>query len=77
MTLVEVWIENGRGLNILGFVLSTMHEIAEYSSSLVEWHVTAGIWALGLMRQIVALKIAIPVFTGGVQIEREELRSAE
>jgi molybdopterin-containing oxidoreductase family membrane subunit len=75
--LIGVWIEKGMGLIIPAFVPSTMHEIVEYSPSLVEWQVTAGIWALGLMVYTVALKIAIPVFTGEVQIDRAELSGDE
>lgn len=47
------------------------HEMVEYLPSLVEWKVTAGIWALGLMVFTVALKIALPVFTGKVTVDRE------
>jgi len=56
-----VWIEKGMGLIVPGFVPSTLHEMVEYLPSLVEWQVTAGIWAVGLMIYTVALKIAIPI----------------
>lgn len=61
LTLVGVWIEKGMGLIVPGFIPSTLHEVVEYSPSLMEWKVTAGIWALGLMVYTVALKIAVPV----------------
>ena len=67
---VGCWIEKGMGLIIPGFVPSTLHEVVEYTPSLVEWKVTAGIWALGLMIFTVALKIAIPILAG-----RERLRT--
>ena len=54
------------GLIIPGFIPSTLHEIVEYTPSLVEWKVTAGIWAFGLMVYTVALKIAIPILSGQV-----------
>lgn len=57
---VGVWIEKGMGLIIPGFIPSTLHEIVEYVPTLVEWKVTAGIWALGLMVLTVALKVALP-----------------
>jgi molybdopterin-containing oxidoreductase family membrane subunit len=38
-----------------------LHEIVEYFPSLVEWQITAGIWAWGLLILTVALKIALPV----------------
>ena len=64
MTFVGVWIEKGMGLIIPGFVPSTLHELVEYTPSIVEWKVTAGIWAFGMMIFTVALKIAVPVLKG-------------
>lgn len=61
---VGLWIEKGMGLIIPAFIPSTLHEIVEYSPSLTEWRVSAGIWALGLMVFTIALKIGIPIFTG-------------
>ncbi len=61
---VGLWIEKGMGLIVPAFIPSTLHEIVEYAPSLTEWRVTAGIWAFGLMVFTVALKIAIPIFTG-------------
>lgn len=61
---VGLWIEKGMGLIIPGFIPSTLHEIVEYVPSHVEWKVTVGIWALGMMIFTLALKIAIPVLTG-------------
>ncbi|MHC5113019.1 MAG: sulfate reduction electron transfer complex DsrMKJOP subunit DsrP [Planctomycetota bacterium] len=63
---VGIWIEKGLGLIVPGFVPSTLHEVVEYRPSLVEWKVTAGVWAFGLMVYTVALKIAIPILTGRV-----------
>ena len=59
--LFGVWIEKGMGLVVPGFVPSTLHELVEYSPGLVEWKITAGIWAFGLMIFIVSLKLALPV----------------
>jgi molybdopterin-containing oxidoreductase family membrane subunit len=56
------WVEKGMGLVVPGFIPSTLHEIVEYSPSLVEWKVSAGIWAFGLMILTVLLKLAINVF---------------
>jgi molybdopterin-containing oxidoreductase family membrane subunit len=77
MVFVGVWIEKGMGLIVPGFIPSTLHEIVEYSPSLVEWKVTAGIWALGLMVYTVALKIAVPVFTGKVTIKDGTLEKTD
>jgi molybdopterin-containing oxidoreductase family membrane subunit len=63
---VGIWIEKGMGLIIPGFVPSTLDQLVEYQPSLLEWQVTAGIWAFGLMIYTIALKIAIPVMRGKV-----------
>ena len=52
------------GLIVPGFIPSTLHEIVEYSPSLVEWKVTAGIWAFGFLLLTVMLKLVATVFTG-------------
>ncbi len=64
-----VWIEKGMGLIVPGFIPSTLHELVEYSPSLTEWKVTAGIWAFGLALLVVALKIALPVLSGRLRLE--------
>lgn len=63
LAFIGMWIEKGMGLIIPAFIPSTLHEIVEYAPSLVEWRVTVGIWAFGLMVYTVALKIAVGVFT--------------
>ena len=70
-----VWIEKGMGLIIPGFVPSTLHEIVEYTPSLTEWKVSAGIFAAGSMVLIVLLKTTLPVFTGEVSVARRSLTS--
>jgi Ni/Fe-hydrogenase subunit HybB-like protein len=62
LAFVGAWIEKGMGLIVPGFIPSTLHEIVEYTPSLTEWKVSAGIWAFGLMVLTVLLKIAIEVF---------------
>ncbi len=64
LCIVGIWIEKGMGLIIPGFIPSTLHEIVEYSPSLVEWKVTAGIWAFGFLLLTVLLKLIVAVFTG-------------
>jgi molybdopterin-containing oxidoreductase family membrane subunit len=70
LAFVGIWIEKGMGLIIPGFIPSTLHELVEYTPSLLEWKVTVGIWAFGLMLFTIALKIAIPIFTGETTIGR-------
>ncbi len=63
LAFIGAWIEKGMGLIVPGFIPSTLHEIVEYTPSLTEWKVSAGIWALGLMVLTVGLKMSIVVFT--------------
>ncbi len=62
--IVGIWIEKGMGLIVPGFIPSTLHEIVEYSPSLVEWKVTVGIWAFGLLVLTLMMKLIANVFTG-------------
>lgn len=57
------WIEKGMGLIVPGFIPSTLHEIVEYRPTLIEWKVSAGVLALGLMIFTVGLKIALPLLS--------------
>jgi molybdopterin-containing oxidoreductase family membrane subunit len=70
LSFTGVWIEKGMGLIVPGFIPSTLHEIVEYQPSLVEWKVTAGVWALGLLVLTAGLKVALPVL-------REQISDAE
>ncbi len=71
LCIVGIWIEKGMGLIIPGFIPSTLHEIVEYSPSLVEWKVTAGIWAMGLLILTVILKLVVSVFSGQMSRDSE------
>ncbi len=62
IAFVAAWIEKGMGLIVPGFIPSSLHEIVEYQPSLMEWKVTAGVWAFGLMVYTIGLKAAISVF---------------
>ncbi len=64
LAFLGIWIEKGMGLIVPGFIPSTLHEIVEYAPSLLEWKVTAGIWAFGLLVFSIGLKVAIPVLRG-------------
>lgn len=72
LTFIGVWIEKGMGLIVPGFIPSTLHEIVEYAPSAVEWKVTVGIWAAGLMVYTIALKIASRVVSGGMHLPSAE-----
>lgn len=66
LTFVAIWIEKGMCLIIPGFIPSTLGEVVEYTPTLTEWKIVAGIWAFGLLIFTVLIKTAIPVLTGRV-----------
>jgi molybdopterin-containing oxidoreductase family membrane subunit len=47
------------GLFVPDFVPNTLYEMVEYSTSLVAWKVSAGMWGFGLMILTILLKLAI------------------
>lgn len=49
---------------------STLHEIVEYRPSDIEWKVTAGIWALGLIIYTLFIKIA-----AGILLDRTKMQA--
>lgn len=61
LTFIGIWIEKGLGLIVPGFIPSALYEIVEYLPSLIEWRVTAGIWAFGLLIYSAAVKVAVPI----------------
>ena len=61
---VGVWVEKGLGLVVPGFIPSPLGEIVEYTPSLVELAVTAGIWALGLATLTILVRVALPIELG-------------
>jgi molybdopterin-containing oxidoreductase family membrane subunit len=64
---LAIWIEKGMGLVIPGFIPSPLGEIVEYTPTLVELGVTAGIWALGLFVLTVLVKVALPIEMGALR----------
>lgn len=70
--LLGVWIEKGIGLIVPGFVPSTLHEVVEYVPNLLEWRVSAGIWAMGMMIFTLGVKIAVAVFDGSMHTDGGE-----
>ena len=57
------WIEKGLGLIVPGFVPSPLHELVEYTPSAIEWKVSIGVWALGLLVLTLGLKVTAAVFS--------------
>ncbi len=66
MVFIAVWIEKGMGLIIPGFIPSTLHEVVEYTPTITEWKITAGIWAFGLLAYSASLKTTVAIIRGRV-----------
>ena len=71
MAFVGTWIEKGMGLIIPGFIPSTLHEVVEYVPSMLEWKVSVGVWAFGLMVFTIAIKAALPTLRQPVPSEAQ------
>ena len=67
LLFVGIWVEKGIGLVVPGFVPSPLGEIVEYTPSLVELGVTAGVWALGMFVLTVLVRVALPIELGEVR----------
>jgi len=64
---VAIWVEKGFGLVIPGFIPSPLGEIVEYTPTLVEVGVTAGVWALGFFVLTILVRVALPIEMGSVR----------
>ena len=62
-----IWVEKGIGLVVPGFIPSPLGEIVEYTPSLVELGVTAGVWALGMFVLTILVRVALPIELGEVR----------
>lgn len=67
LTIIAIWIEKGIAFIVPGFVPTPIGEIFEYTPSLHEALVTAGIWAIGLAVFTALVKAAVPIELGLVR----------
>jgi Ni/Fe-hydrogenase subunit HybB-like protein len=71
-TYAGVYIEKGMGLIIPGLTPDTLGEIYEYSPTLTELRVAAGIFAVGFLLFTLMLKVATPISLGEFMRRRQE-----
>jgi molybdopterin-containing oxidoreductase family membrane subunit len=76
LLFIAIWVEKGFGLVIPGFIPSPLGEIVEYTPTLVEVGVTAGVWALGFFVLTILVRIALPIEMGSVRSPHLEERGA-
>lgn len=67
---ISIWIEKGIGLIIPGFIPGAWGKIVEYTPSLIEIGVTAGIWAMGMFIFTVLVKVGLPIESGELRYNR-------
>ncbi len=67
-----VYIEKGMGLVIPGFTPDTLGEIYEYTPSLTELLVTAGVFAIGFLMFTLMLKVAVPIALGEFSMAKQK-----
>jgi molybdopterin-containing oxidoreductase family membrane subunit len=63
-TYAGVYIAKGMGLIIPGLTPDTLGEIYEYTPTLVELRVAAGVFAVGFLVFTLMLKVAVPILLG-------------
>ncbi len=69
LAIVGIWIEKGMGLIVPAFVPTSLGEIVEYTPTLAEVTVCAGIWAFGLLLYTIFVRISVPVLSGKLTYE--------
>ena len=67
-TYAGCYIEKGMGLIIPGFTPDTLGEIYQYSPTLIELRVAAGVFAVGFLVFTLLLKVAVPVLLGELRL---------
>ena len=70
-TYTGCYIDKGMGLIIPGFTPDTLGEIYEYSPTMTELRVAAGVFAIGFLVFTLLLKVAVPVLLGELRLAAE------
>ena len=58
---IGTWIDKGMGLVTGGFIPTPLHEVAEYSPTLIEILISCGIYAIGGLILTILVKIAVSI----------------
>jgi molybdopterin-containing oxidoreductase family membrane subunit len=59
--IISIWIDKGLGLVIPGFIPSQLGEITEYTPTLLEIFITAGVWAMGGLVLTLLFKVVVSI----------------
>lgn len=74
---IGIWIEKGMGLVVPGFIPTPLGEVFEYTPTLVELNVSAGIWALGCMLFTLLSKLVISIEQGEIGADGKHSRGGQ
>jgi molybdopterin-containing oxidoreductase family membrane subunit len=58
---ISIWIDKGLGLIVPGFIPSPLGDITEYTPTLLESLITAGVWAAGGLILVLLFKVVLGV----------------
>jgi len=72
LIFIGVYIEKGMGLVFPGFIPGTLGEIYEYFPNALEFWVSIGVWAMGMLIFTVLTKIAVAIKTGELRIKAQQ-----
>lgn len=61
LTVIGIWIEKGMGLVVPGFIPTPLGEIYEYTPTAVEYNISIGIFALGILLFTLMAKASIAI----------------
>ncbi|MGI6414410.1 MAG: sulfate reduction electron transfer complex DsrMKJOP subunit DsrP [Thermoguttaceae bacterium] len=70
LAIAAIWIEKGMGLIVPAFVPTPLGEIVEYSPTVHEIVIGAGIWAFGLLLYTIFVRVSVPVLAGELTYEK-------
>ena len=66
LAFVAIWIEKGMGFVVPGFIPTPLGEVFEYSPTLVELVLAAGIWAFGILVFTLLARASIAIDLGDI-----------
>jgi molybdopterin-containing oxidoreductase family membrane subunit len=66
------YIEKGIGLLVPGFTPDTLGQISEYTPSLSELLIAAGVFSLGFLLYTVMVKVAVPIMLGEFKRDKDK-----
>jgi len=73
-TYAGCYIEKGMGLIIPGFTPDTLGEIYQYSPTMTELRVAAGVFAVGFLLFTLLLRVTVPILLGELRLAQGERR---